>query len=127
MTDRPDMSKLRPNKNDAIISVAIEAVNARIDNFVDAIIDRVDDADRRHAELAELVRELTVAVETLERKVDRLEGWTEGFSATIADAAAVNSLESKADWKGLAYVLAGKDQPDEGDTSNASDTGEGVS
>ena len=83
--------------------------------------------DHRHADLAELVRELTVAVETLERKVDRLEGWTEGFSATIADAAAVNSLESKADWKGLAYVLAGKDQPDEGDTANASDTGEGVS
>ena len=35
--------------------------------------------------------------------------------------AAVNSVESKADWKGLAYVPAGENQPDEGNTSNASE------
>ena len=42
------------------------------DNRLDItdLVDRANVTDRRHAELAALVSELTVAVEALERKVD---------------------------------------------------------
>ena len=50
-----------------------DMANARIDDAYAAlghIMDRASIAERRHAEIAALVKDLTVAVEALERKVD---------------------------------------------------------
>ena len=53
-------------------SAATEMTNARIDGFYEAIGRNNDRVNRRHAELAALVAEMTVALEALERKVETI-------------------------------------------------------
>ena len=66
--------------------VDIDMVNSRIDGAFGTLgrfNDRVDGTDRRHADLAELVRDLTVAVEALERKVESLVKYNIDFASVI--------------------------------------------
>ena len=62
------MSTPRRNKN----AIEIDGLHARIDSEVGISEAKHLRHDRRHAELAALVAEMTVALETLERKVATL-------------------------------------------------------
>ena len=63
---RPNMSKPRRNKN----AIEIDKLHDRIDSEVGISEAKHARGDIRHAELAELVQKMTVALETLEQRVE---------------------------------------------------------